>query len=527
MKKNKKYIILSLIIITLILAQTATLAVSENGIGKFTLGVMQANRNVLKGETTMNVVLAQDSDNPKQINITAEDTTYNFVSLKWIEGYIEVENVDIFDTEDAHVIDIVEGPTITTSFEVEKYGQYTVLAKNSNGDGFLARINIIGQDVPTITVTKDEENKLKTTIVAEDGEENIVRLKIAKKENKDEKIDFETQGTEISITPAQKVTVEYTFDEEGIYAINAKDESGNTMTKTVYIYKTFPILVELSAEDKIVNIKASAVLSDIVKMKVVNAETKEETELSITPGREVETIYEAPDYGSYTIYVTDEIGFQKEVIFILKSEEIVNPVATITYTPATKTNGEVTATITFDQEDVKITNNEEKNTYTFTRNDSFTFEYISKEGIVGSKEASVNWIIPVNIEKTYTILEAENKQYIKRIPVDTTAEEFLNNIDVIDADYKLYDAFDNGIAKAQNLATCMKLKSPTAEYTLVVTGDTNGDGKVSSTDISQLKLHLVEATMLTDERMYAADMNMDNTITLTDLSQLKAKVVGM
>lgn len=526
--KRKIIYIINLLLIAMMIIPSVTMAFSSNNMGIFTAGVFQANRYILlSGETTMTVVLSQDANNSKQINITAEDTTYTFVSLKWVKGSITQDTVSIFDTDSATTIPITESASIQTSFQIDTYGTYTVYAKNSNGDIFLARINTISQDVPTITVTKDENNLLKTTIEAEDGEENIVRLKIAKKSTKDEEIDFETQGTELTITPAKKVTVEYTFEEEGIYAINAKDESGNTMTKTVYIYKTFPIQVELSAVDKIIDIKATAVLSDIVKMKIVNTETNQETELDITKGREVEKIYEAPDYGPYTLYVTDEIGFQKEVSFVLQTQEVVKPVAEITYSPSTRTNGVVVATISFDQEDVTITNNEGKNTYTFNKNESFTFEYVSSQGVTDSKEATVDWISPVDIEKTYTILEAENKQYIKRIPVNTTAEEFLNNINVIDANYKLYDAFDNGIAKAQVLATCMKLQADSNQYILVVTGDVNGDGKVSSTDISQLKLHFVEATLLTGERLYAADMNMDNNVTLTDLSQLKAKIVGM
>lgn len=526
MKIKKRYIILSLIIITLILVQTVTLAVSENGIGKLTQGVMQANRNVLKGETTMNVVLAQDSSNPLQINVTGEDTTYNFVSLKWIEGYIEVENVDIFDTDEAHTIDIVEGPTITTSFLIENYGQYTVLAKNSNGDGFLARITVIGQDVPTITVTKDEENPLKTIIEAEDGEENIVWIKIAKKENKDDIINFELEGEELSITPAKKVTVEYTFSEEGIYAINAKDASGNNLTKTVYIYKDFPIKVELSAEEKTIFIHAEATLADIVEMSIQNTETAVQANIPITQGRVVTTSWDLEDYGSYKLFVTDELGFKKEVAFILQEQVIEKP--TVTFSPEGRTNGSVTATITFNEEDITITNNEGNNTYTFTQNGKFVFEYQNSKGILGQTEVVVDTIVPVNIEKTYEIISDDNGEYIKRIPVDTTGIEFLNNIDVIDADYKLFDVFGNGISNASTLATAMKLQTDTGKkYTLIVTGDTNGDAKVTSTDISQLKLHIVEDTMLTGERLYAADMNMDGNITITDLSQMKAKVVGM
>ena len=522
MKNGKMYIITSVLLIMLFLAQNVVLA-TDNNISKFTLGVFQASHNVLKGdETTMTVVLSHDANNPRQINITGVDTTYNFVSLKWIKGYIEVEDIAVFETASATTIEITEGKTISASFEIESAGQYSVLARNSNGDGFIARITTIIQDVPTMTVTKDESNPLKVTIVAKDGEENIVRLKVAKKSTKDEEIDFETQGTEISITPAQTVTVEYTFDDNGIYAINARDTSGNTFTKTVYIYKEFPVTTKVTATDKVLSIASNAILSDIVQIKVIDNQTKEETELDIEPGREVATIYVSETYGNYTIHVIDELGFKSETNISL-IEEVTLP--TITYTPAQRTNGSVTATITFDKEGVTITNNNAQNTYTFTQNGTFTFEYTTKAGTAFTKQATVNWIEAVDIEKNYRIMEIDSNKYIKKIPVTTTVEEFLTNINVIDANYKIYDPFDNSTAKATPLGTAMKLKSDNETYTLIVTGDINSDSKLSSTDISQLKLHLVDATRLRGANYEAADMNLNDNVTLTDLSQMKAKLV--
>ena len=178
MKNIRKYLIIILSIILLFLFQNETLAISNNT-NQLVSGILQATNNILKGEnTTMTIILGQDEDNPKRITVTGEDTTYNFVSLKWIAGYVEVEDVGVFDTASAHTIEIIEGKTISASFTIDAYGQYSVLARNSNGDGFIARILTISKDVPTMTVTKSESNPLKVTIVAQDGEENIEHIKI-------------------------------------------------------------------------------------------------------------------------------------------------------------------------------------------------------------------------------------------------------------------------------------------------------------------------------------------------------------
>ena len=62
---------------------------------------------------------------------------------------------------------------------------------------------------------------------------------------------------------------------------------------------------------------------------------------------------------------------------------------------------------------------------------------------------------------------------------------------------------------------------------LAVKGDINGDGKVSSTDLSIFKLVYVKSRKVEYIYEKAVDMNNDDKITATDLSQLKMMLVGM
>ena len=68
------------------------------------------------------------------------------------------------------------------------------------------------------------------------------------------------------------------------------------------------------------------------------------------------------------------------------------PEATITYSTTEPTNGEVIATITFNKENVIITNNEGNNTCTFIQNGEFMFEFEDKAGNRGTAIAKVDWI---------------------------------------------------------------------------------------------------------------------------------------
>lgn len=64
----------------------------------------------------------------------------------------------------------------------------------------------------------------------------------------------------------------------------------------------------------------------------------------------------------------------------------------IEYSTKNKTNQDVTAKIKFNRSDVTIINNDGKDTYTFTENGTFIFEYLDDYGFEGSTEIIVDWI---------------------------------------------------------------------------------------------------------------------------------------
>lgn len=97
-----------------------------------------------------------------------------------------------------------------------------------------------------------------------------------------------------------------------------------------------------------------------------------------------------------------------------------NPV-TISYSETNLTNKDVVATI--NANDINITNNEGKNTYTFTENDTFIFEYI-RRGRNQEIEAKVN-----NIDKKVPeILNLTDRQILFESVVPNISDENLDKI---------------------------------------------------------------------------------------------------
>lgn len=118
--------------------------------------------------------------------------------------------------------------------------------------------------------------------------------------------------------------------------------------------------------------------------------------------------------------------------------------------------------------------------------------------------------------------------YITRIKEETTVESFLGNIfSNNNQTLKVYDG-TREMESTEYVKTGAELKvGDVGKYPLVVRGDINPDGKLTPTDLSQLKKHRVGLEKLQGARLQAADINYNGEITTLDISQLKMLLVGM
>ena len=96
--------------------------------------------------------------------------------------------------------------------------------------------------------------------------------------------------------------------------------------------------------------------------------------------------------GETTITVTTEDGEKTATCKITVMEEEEELISMISYDYTELTNQNVTATITFNRDDVTITNNNGNNKYVFEENGTFIFEYVDSEGNVSQNIARVTWI---------------------------------------------------------------------------------------------------------------------------------------
>ena len=123
--------------------------------------------------------------------------------------------------------------------------------------------------------------------------------------------------------------------------------------------------------------------------------------------------------------------------------------------------------------------------------------------------------------------ELDGNGYIYKIEPGTTAEQVKGNI-ITNEIISFYNQNNQLISEQTIVGTGMKVRIGTVEYILVVTGDTNGDGRASIVDLSAIKLHSIGKTnyTLTGQYFRAGDMNFDNKINIIDVSRAKLEVIG-
>ena len=112
---------------------------------------------------------------------------------------------------------------------------------------------------------------------------------------------------------------------------------------------------------------------------------------TIITNNEGSNTYTFTKNGEFT-FEFERSGLKGSATAIVSNIDKENPTATVAYSTTTETTENVIATLSDISEEIIITNNNGKTTYTFTENGEFTFEYVDKAGNKGSTKAVVTWI---------------------------------------------------------------------------------------------------------------------------------------
>ena len=179
--------------------------------------------------------------------------------------------------------------------------------------------------------------------------------------------------------------------------------------------------------------------------------------------------------------------------------------------------------------------------YSFDENNSITIN------IKVTSESGVDNIYLLTVNKKtddYKLVFSNNlkidndNKYIKFIPIKTTVSQLLNGIDITNGNVKVYDKENEEKENDKLLASGDVLRvyandTLKDEYVISVSGDSNGDGKVSSLDLVQARKHLVGYIEEGSDEMYkktgvyevAIDLNQDGKISTLDIIKIRMIIV--
>lgn len=123
----------------------------------------------------------------------------------------------------------------------------------------------------------------------------------------------------------------------------------------------------------------------------------------------------------------------------------------------------------------------------------------------------------------------QTSQYVSKVTVGTTVQTLWSNLNEKDC-VNIYDKKGNVVTGNTVLETGMTAGivdegAVTKRYTIVVTGDTNGDGKINITDMIAVKACTLKKSGLSGVYEKSGDVNGDGKINITDFIKVKATIL--
>jgi len=211
----------------------------------------------------------------------------------------------------------------------------------------------------------------------------------------------------------------YTFTENGEFTFEFQDKAGNIGSVTARVNW-------IQKEGIIANISYST--TKLTNQDVVATIEFSDVGVAIT-NNNGRCSYTFKENGEFTFEYIDQAGNIGSATARVNWIDRVAPKATVIYNIANKTNQNVVATIRFDKQNVRVTNNNGKNTYTFTENGEFTFEFVDEAGNIGKMPTKVNWIDkePVKATVSYSITDLTNKDVVATIRLNKKNARITNN----------------------------------------------------------------------------------------------------
>lgn len=456
-------------------------------------------------------------------------------------------------------IDITTAPIKTTYIEGQNFDASGMKVTANYNDGTSKEVtnytisdgNNLAIGKTTVTVSYTENGVTKTTTQAITVSQKVLSsIRVSTSPSKTTYIegqDFDATGMKVTATynnGSTKEITNYTItdgnnlttDKTSVTISYIENEITKTTTQTITVSQKTLSNIKVSTEpSKKIYIEGQNFDTDGMEVTATydNGSTKEVTNYTITNGNNLTT-----DKTSVTISYTENSVTKATTQAITVVKKALTSIE-ITTAPAKTTYIEGQ---NFDATGMKVTakysdnSSEEITNYTITDgNDlradktSVTISY-TESGITKTTTQPITVTKKLEISfDGYNEVNKDGNKYVDNIAPNTNLEDMINNVETngtitVYKDNKIIT--DNKTKMSTGMKIKISLNNEIHEFTIVVKGDTNGDGESNLKDLLQINKHRLNKTLLTAEHLLAGDVNKDNEVNLKDLLQINKFRLG-
>ena len=456
-------------------------------------------------------------------------------------------------------IDITTAPIKTTYIEGQNFDASGMKVTANYNDGTSKEVtnysisdgNNLAIGKTTVTVSYTENGVTKTTTQAITVSQKVLSsIRVSTSPSKTTYIegqDFDATGMKVTATynnGSTKEITNYTItdgnnlttDKTSVTISYIENEITKTTTQTITVSQKTLSNIKVSTEpSKKIYIEGQNFDTDGMEVTATydNGSTKEVTNYTITNGNNLTT-----DKTSVTISYTENSVTKATTQAITVVKKALTSIE-ITTAPAKTTYIEGQ---NFDATGMKVTakysdnSSEEITNYTITDGNDLRVDKTSVTISYTESGITKTTTQPITVTKKleisfdgYNEVNKDGNKYVDNIAPNTNLEDMINNVETngtitVYKDNKIIT--DNKTKMSTGMKIKISLNNEIHEFTIVVKGDTNGDGESNLKDLLQINKHRLNKTLLTAEHLLAGDVNKDNEVNLKDLLQINKFRLG-
>ena len=236
--------------------------------------------------------------------------------------------------------------------------------------------------------------------------------------------------------------------------------------------------------------------------------------------------------GTATITITGKGNYTGSITTTFKINPLNMSNATISSVSAQNYTGNaITPAVTVSYGSKKLTQGTDY-TVSYSNNTNAgtaTITITGKGNYTGTKTTTfaINKVIPDSVTSNVVNVN-QNSNVISKIKVGTTVETLLKSMDQKE-NVVIYSGA-NVVSGSTALATGLVVRildgsKVVRQYTIIVTGDSNGDSKINVADMMSVKSHILKKSTLSGAYSMAADVNGDGKINVADFMSVKGYIL--